>query len=281
MRILLPPRHVLLQLHFYQTTGHPLVESTKGPTYSGICHPGLRPKQDSRGLPPPAPKSWKMYPSTPSLLNIINHRRTVIIRCGKVLSKVFKVRHRLHMSPVVPEGHYRDLMRLLLPHPIEFTICPLCAHHCRIMLPVHWHPGGGGVSHLGHPRMGWLPYSRNTHMSRKRRYTKLNMRELQLVALHGHPQLAMWCHVMSKGSRTNTSWLHTGGDVGSISGIPGPPYAVSADGSPGNLLPGPHCTQGSGPAGRVYSGKWDPLLSSWGRRPPRSAPLLCNRVGTP
>ena len=47
-------------------------------------------------------------------------------------------------------------------------------------------------------------------MSRKGRYKKCTMRAVQLVALPGHPQLAIQCCVLSKGSRSDTSWLHTG-----------------------------------------------------------------------
>ena len=46
MGVFLPPLHVLLWLHYLQTMGHPVVESTEGPTYPGGYHPGLRTKQE-------------------------------------------------------------------------------------------------------------------------------------------------------------------------------------------------------------------------------------------
>ena len=42
---------------------------------------------------------------------------------------------------------------------------------------------------------------------------------------------------------------------------PIPPHSGSVDGSPGNLLPGPHTTRGIGTAGGVSPGVLDPLPS--------------------
>ena len=55
---------------------------------------------------------------------------------------------------------------------------------------------------------------------------------------------------------------YRGGGGVSLSGIPGPPCAVSADGSPGNPLPGPHRTQGSETAAPNYP----PSLVAMARR---------------
>ena len=48
VRVFLPPRHVLIRMHYRQKMGHPVVEYTKGPPYPGGQHPGLRTKQEVR-----------------------------------------------------------------------------------------------------------------------------------------------------------------------------------------------------------------------------------------
>ena len=150
MGVFLPPLHVLIWLHYGQTMGHPVVESTKGPTYSEGQHPVLRTKQEVRlkycfvkiaegpevcSFPPQNPGS--ICPSTPSLPEIINHCQPVIIRCSKDPSKVFKCCHRLQRSPVGLEGHCSAFLCLLLPHSIEFPLRPLGEHQCGLILPVH------------------------------------------------------------------------------------------------------------------------------------------------
>ena len=207
MRIFLPPRHVLLHLHYRQTTGHAFVESTEGPPYPRVQHPGLWTKQEVRlkcrlvkiaegpEICPLLPQSpGEMCPSTRSLPKIINHRRTVIIRYGKDPSKVFKCRHSLQRSHVVPEGHFCALLSLILPHTIEFPLCPLGTYHCGMMFPVHEPPGKKNIV-FGQYRRGWLPSSSTTSMSRNRRYMNWTMRALQIVPPPLEPPTV---HVMSR-----------------------------------------------------------------------------------
>ena len=63
--------------------------------------------------------------------------------------------------------------------------------------------------------------------------------------------------VMPERIRYDTSWFHPtgGGRGGGLSGLPGPPHTVPADGSPGTPPQGTYCTRGSGPTGGVSPGK--------------------------
>ena len=159
MGVFLPPCHVLLRLHYRHTMFHPVVESTKGSTYPGDHHLFLRAKQEVclKYCPvknPGGPGVCSLLPqingemclSTPSLPNIINHFRPVIIKCSKDPFKVFKCRHHLQRSTVGLEGHCSALLHLLIPHPIEFPICPLGAHHCGLMLPAPQPPGNKHIA---------------------------------------------------------------------------------------------------------------------------------------
>ena len=92
------PHHVLLQFHSYNTAGQTVSRINRGSSISlgsspwsqiqtGGSHelPPCKKWQMYGGMPPPVPKSWKMRPYTPRLPDIRNHRRPVVVRCGKGL----------------------------------------------------------------------------------------------------------------------------------------------------------------------------------------------------